>query len=157
VQLAMLGSGDLELERRFTALAHDHTGQVGCVLGHDEDLAHLVQAGADAILVPSRFEPCGLTQLCAMRYGAIPVVAKVGGLADTVVDLGLTPAGATGVHFYPVTPEALEAAIHRTADLWSDRGAWQALQANAMRTDVSWAQPADEFLRLYAELLTPKN
>jgi starch synthase len=61
------------------------------------------------------------------------------------------------MHFYPVTPEALEAAIHRTADLWSDRGAWQALQANAMRTDVSWAQPADEFLRLYAELLTPKN
>jgi starch synthase len=151
VQLAMLGSGDLELERRFTALAHDHTGQVGCVLGHDEDLAHLVQAGADAILVPSRFEPCGLTQLCAMHYGAIPVAAKVGGLADTVVDL------ATGIQFYPVTPEALEAAIHRTADLWSDRGAWQALQANAMRTDVSWAQPADEFLRLYAELLTPKN
>jgi starch synthase len=150
-QLAMLGSGDPELERRFTALAHDHAGQIGCVLGHDEDLAHLIQAGADVILVPSRFEPCGLTQLCAMRYGAIPVVAKVGGLADTVVDF------ATGIQFYPVTRDALEAALHRTADLWSDRGAWKALQANAMQTDVSWAEPANEFLRLYAELLTPKN
>ena len=150
-QLALLGSGDPELERRFTALAHDHAGQIGCVLGHDEDLAHLVQAGADAILVPSRFEPCGLTQLCAMRYGAVPVVAKVGGLADTVVDL------ATGIQFYPVTRDALETALHRTADLWSDRAAWQALQANAMQTDVSWAEPADAFLRLYSELLTPKN
>jgi starch synthase len=150
-QLAMLGSGDPELERRFTTLARDHAGQVGCFIGHDEDLAHLVQAGADAILVPSRFEPCGLTQLCAMRYGAIPVVAKVGGLADTVTDL------VTGLQFHPVTREALETAIHRTADLWSDRGAWQALQANAMQRDVSWAEPADEFLRLYVGLLTPKN
>jgi starch synthase len=150
-QFAMLGSGDPELERRFTALTHDHAGQVGCVLGHDEDLAHLIQAGADAILVPSRFEPCGLTQLCAMRYGAIPVVAKVGGLADTVVDL------ATGIQFHPVTRDALEAALHRTADLWFDRAAWQALQANAMQTDVSWAEPAEDFRRLYARLLTPKN
>jgi starch synthase len=86
-----------------------------------------------------------------MRYGAVPVVAKVGGLADTVTDL------ATGLQFSPVTREALEAALHRTADLWSDHGAWQALQANAMQTDVSWAEPANEFLRLYTELLTPKN
>jgi starch synthase len=150
-QLAMLGSGDPELERRFSTLAREHAGQVGCFIGHDEDLAHLVQAGADAILVPSRFEPCGLTQLCAMRYGAIPVVAKVGGLADTVVDL------ATGIQFHPVTRDALEAALHRTADLWSDRAAWQALQANAMQTDVSWAEPAEDFLRLYTGLLTPKN
>jgi starch synthase len=156
-QLAMLGSGDPELERRFTSLAHDHAGQIGCFIGHDEDLAHLVQAGADAILVPSRFEPCGLTQLCAMRYGAIPVVAKVGGLADTVVDPETTPTGATGIQFYPVTRDALEAALHRTADLWSDRETWQTLQANAMQTDVSWAEPAAAFLRLYAGLLTLKN
>jgi starch synthase len=150
-QLAMLGSGDPELERRFTALAHDHAGQIECVPGYDEDLAHLIQAGADAILVPSRFEPCGLTQLCAMRYGAIPVVAKVGGLADTVVDL------ATGIQFYPVTREALEAALHRVADLWAEPATWDALQANAMQTDVSWAEPAHEFFRLYTELLTLKN
>ena len=157
-QLAMLGTGDPKLEQRFAALAHDNPGQVGCVLGHDEDLAHLMQAGADAILVPSRFEPCGLTQLCAMRYGAIPVVAKVGGLADTVVDFAQTPAaGATGIQFYPVTREELEAALHRAADLWSDSAAWHAVQMNGMRTDVSWAGPANEFFRLYAGLLAPKN
>jgi starch synthase len=157
-QLAVLGTGDPELEQRFTALAHDNPGQVGCILGHDEDLAHLMQAGADAILVPSRFEPCGLTQLCAMRYGAIPVVAKVGGLADTVADFAQTPAaGATGIQFYPVTRDALEAALHRAADLWADSATWQALQSNAMQTDVSWAAPADEFFRLYTELLSLKN
>ena len=86
-QLAVLGTGDPALERRLTALAHSHAGQVGCIVGYDEDLAHLIQAGADAVLVPSRFEPCGLTQLCAMRYGAMPVVSKVGGLADTIIDL----------------------------------------------------------------------
>jgi starch synthase len=157
-QLAVLGTGDPTLEQRFTALAHDNPGAVGCILGHDEDLAHLMQAGADALLVPSRFEPCGLTQLCAMRYGAIPVVAKVGGLADTVVDLAQTPAaGATGIQFSPVTREALEAALHRAADLWADSATWQALQSNAMQTDVSWAAPADEFFRLYTGLLSLKN
>jgi starch synthase len=157
-QLAVLGTGDPELEQRFTALAHNNPGQVGCILGHDEDLAHLMQAGADAILVPSRFEPCGLTQLCAMRYGAIPVVAKVGGLADTVVDLAQTlAAGATGIQFSPVTREALEAALHRAADLRANSATWQALQSNGMQTDVSWAAPADEFFRLYTELLSLKN
>jgi len=157
-QLAVLGTGDRALEQRFTALARDNPAALGCILGHEEDLAHLIQAGADALLVPSRFEPCGLTQLCAMRYGAIPVVAKVGGLADTVVDLTQTPAaGATGIQFYPVTREALEAALHRTADLWSDSAAWQALQSNAMQSDVSWAAPANEFSRLYTGLLAPKN
>jgi len=157
-QLAVLGTGDSEIERRLTVLAHDNPGEVGCILGHDEDLAHLMQAGTDALLVPSRFEPCGLTQLCALRYGAIPVVASVGGLADTVVDLPQTPAaGATGIRFYPVTREALETALHRAADLWSDSSTWHALQANGMHTDVSWAEPADAFRALYTELLTPKN
>src|SRR5438093_4597166 len=155
-QLAVLGTGDPPLEQRFTALARDNPGAVGCILGHDEDLAHLMQAGADALLVPSRFEPCGLTQLCAMRYGAIPVVAKVGGLADTVVDLAQKPAAdATGIQFYPVTREALEAALNRAADCWVDSETWHAVQMNAMRTDVSWAAPADEFFRLYTGLLVP--
>jgi starch synthase len=157
-QLAVLGSGDPELEQRLTALAHANPGQVGCILGYDEDLAHLIQAGADAVLVPSRFEPCGLTQLCAMRYGAIPVVSKVGGLADTVVDLEQTSAGgANGIQFAPVTREALQAALLRAIDLWSDRKGWQALQSNAMQTDVSWNEPANQFLHIYGGLLAPKN
>ena len=156
-QLAVLGTGDPELEQRLTGLAQAHRGQVGCIVGYDEDLAHLIQAGADAVLVPSRFEPCGLTQLCAMRYGAIPVVAKVGGLADTVTDLAAGPAKATGLQFSPVTYEALEATLHRAADLWSDRAAWLTLQANGMKADVSWAEPANAFFKLYTQLMTAKN
>ena len=85
-QLVVLGTGEPEMEQRLRSLADAHGGQIGCLIGYDEDLAHLIQAGSDAVLVPSRFEPCGLTQLCAMRYGAIPIGARVGGLADTIVD-----------------------------------------------------------------------
>ncbi len=85
-QLALLGAGDTELEEAFAAAARDYAGRVGVHIGYDEDLAHLVQAGADAFLVPSRFEPCGLTQLYALRYGAVPIVARVGGLKDTIID-----------------------------------------------------------------------
>jgi starch synthase len=158
-QLVVLAEGEAELEQRFTALARNHPAQIGCIVGYDEDVAHLIQAGADGLLVPSRFEPCGLTQLCAMRYGAVPIVAKVGGLADTVVDPTQAPPGmATGLQFFPITQEALEAALNRAADLWAtDRAAWQELQANGMQTDVSWAEPAGEFLRLYTQLLASKN
>jgi starch synthase len=158
-QLVVLAEGEAELEQRFTALAGNHPAQIGCIIGYDEDVAHLIQAGADGLLVPSRFEPCGLTQLCAMRYGAVPIVAKVGGLADTVVDPTQAPPGmATGLQFFPITQEALEAALNRAADLWAtDRAAWQELQANGMQTDVSWAEPAGEFLRLYTQLLASKN
>jgi starch synthase len=155
-QLVVLGTGDPALEQRFTELAQSHAGQIGCMVGYDEDLAHLIQAGADAILVPSRFEPCGLTQLCAMRYGAMPIGAKVGGLADTIVD-GPDDANATGLVFSPVTREALEATLKRAANLWSDRAAWRSLQLNGMRTDVSWSQPAGDYARLYADLLASKN
>jgi starch synthase len=96
-----------------------------------------------------------------MRYGAIPVVAKVGGLADTVADpdqgAAQGTAKATGFQFSPVTREALEAALRRAANVWSDRSAWQALQSNAMQADVSWDEPAGEFLRLYTRLLASKN
>jgi starch synthase len=159
-QLALLGTGEAELERQFSRLAVNHSGDIGCCIGYDEDLAHLIQAGSDALLVPSRFEPCGLTQLCAERYGAVPVVAKVGGLADTVADPGSTPAEravATGLHFSPVTREALEAALRRAAALWSDRDTWRLLQHNGMRSDVSWSGPARLYASLYADLLAAKN
>src|SRR5262249_15521670 len=87
MQLALLGSGDRDLQDRYQALARAHPGRIAVVIGYDEELAHLIQAGADALVVPSRFEPCGLTQLCALRYGAIPIVSDVGGLADTVLDV----------------------------------------------------------------------
>ena len=135
-----------------------HRGQVGCIVGYDEDLAHLIQAGADAVLVPSRFEPCGLTQLCAMRYGAIPVVAKVGGLGGhDRRSCPRTGQSAPASSFPRSRGEALEAALQRAANVWSDRPTWQTLQSNAMQADVSWAEPAAEFAKLYAALLASKN
>ena len=156
MQLALLGSGEPDLEQAFVAAAEWHLGSVGCVLGYDESLAHLVQAGSDAILVPSRFEPCGLTQLYALRYGAIPVVSRVGGLADTVIDANeaaLAAGVATGIQFWPATAEALRTALDRLNALWHDKPVWRQLQRNGMAADVSWHGPADRYLTLYQSLL----
>jgi len=157
-QLAILGSGDADLEQRFAALAAAHPGRMGCVLGYDEALAHLIQAAADAILIPSRFEPCGLTQLCALRYGAIPVAARVGGLADTIVDAADAndDSQATGFLFYPVTRDALETTLDRVLRVWSNRKTWRQMQVNGMRTDVSWKGPAQDYARLYDDLVVTK-
>jgi starch synthase len=158
-QLALLGTGDAPLEAAFREAALKHPGQVGVVIGYDEALAHQIQAGADALLVPSRFEPCGLTQLCALRYGAVPVVARVGGLADTVVDaneMAITTGVATGVQFTPVTADALDKALGKTRALYADRTVWRNLQLNGMTTDVSWNNPAQHYAKLYRELVDSK-
>jgi starch synthase len=150
-QLAVLGAGDAPLEAGYAAAAHAHPGRVACQFGYDEAQAHRLQAGADAVLVPSRFEPCGLTQMCALRYGAAPVVARVGGLSDTVIDaapMALAAGAATGVQFAPVVAPMLESAIRRTVELYHDRKTWRRLQRNGMASDVSWRGSA----RLYAEL-----
>jgi starch synthase len=156
IQLVLLGSGDPQLEAKFRAAAQSNPGRIGVVIGYDENLAHLIQAGADALLVPSRFEPCGLTQLCALRYGAVPVVARVGGLADTVVEanqMAINSGGATGVMFGPVTAEMLALALRKTRSLYADRPAWRNLQTNGMTTDVSWRHPAEDYAELYRSLL----
>ena len=155
-QFALLGGGDRGLEASLAAIAQAHPGRMAVHIGYDEGLAHLMQGGADVLLVPSRFEPCGLTQLCALRYGAIPVVARVGGLADTVIDANdaaIAAGVATGLQFSPVTRGALEHAISRTLALWRDRTAWRRLQSRAMGSDVGWAQPARQYADLYRELL----
>lgn len=154
-QLVMLGAGEPGLEAAFRDAAAAHPGRIGAVIGYDEAVAHQIQAGADALLVPSRFEPCGLTQLCALRYGALPVVARVGGLADTVIDANpaaLAAGTGTGVQFAPVTRDGLAGALHRVARLWRQPDVWQKLQVNAMRTDVSWRRPAAEYAALYREV-----
>jgi starch synthase len=151
-QLVVLGTGEPALESGFAAAATANPGQVGCVIGYDEGLAHQMQAGIDALLVPSRFEPCGLTQLCALRYGALPVVARVGGLADTVIDANeaaIASGAGTGVQF-PVG--ALRPALRRTAALWAQPEVWKRLQSNAMRADVSWRRPAAQYAALYRGL-----
>jgi len=159
-QLALLGAGEKVLEEKYTLAAETHARRVGCVLGYDEELAHMIQAGADILIVPSRFEPCGLTQLCALRYGAVPLVARVGGLNDTIIDaseMAVAAEVATGIQFAPVNAVMLEAAIRRTARLYSDKAAWKRLQLNGMRTDVSWQHPAKRYAALYSELLASQS
>jgi starch synthase len=154
-QLALLGAGDAAMEAAFTTAATTVPGRIGVQIGYDEALAHLIQGGSDALLVPSRFEPCGLTQLCALRYGAVPVVARVGGLADTVIDanpMALSAGVATGLQFAPVTAEALTGAIRRTATLFAQRPIWTRLQANGMAADVSWTAAARQYAMLFRSL-----
>ena len=155
-QLAVLGAGDRALEDGFRDAARAYPGQISVVIGYDEPLAHLLQGGCDALLVPSRFEPCGLTQLCALRYGAVPVVARVGGLADTIIDANpaaLASCAATGVQFAPITPQALAQAIRRTAQLFAQKEVWSQIQASGMATDVSWRCPARHYAALYRGLV----
>jgi starch synthase len=159
-QLVLLGSGDAGLERGFVSAARANPSRVGCVIGYDESLAHQIQGGAHAVLVPSRFEPCGLTQLCALRYGAVPIVSRVGGLADTVIDANeaaLAAGSATGIQFAPVTREALEFAIARAVKLFGDRNEWERVQANGMKSDVSWRRPAGQYAQLYRAAIRERS
>jgi phosphoglucomutase len=159
-QLALLGSGEPALEAGFRAAAVAHPGRVGCVFGYDEPLSHLLQGGADAIVIPSRFEPCGLTQLYGLRYGTIPIVARVGGLADTVIDANeaaLDDGVATGLLFGPVTAEGLAFALARAAALRSQPEVWRGLQARAMTRTVSWQRPAKHYHELYRGLLAARS
>ena len=150
-RLALLGSGDKDLEAAFLAAAHRHPSRIGVRIGYDEPLSHLLQGGADAILIPSRFEPCGLTQLYGLAYGCVPVVARTGGLADTVIDANdaaLAAGVATGIVHDGVTPDALRHAIARAIALHARPPAWRRLQENGMRADWSW----DASARAYADL-----
>ena len=158
-QLALQGAGDAALEAAFLAAAKAHTGEVAVRIGYDEALAHRLIAGADAILVPSRFEPCGLTQLYGLRYGTLPVVRRVGGLADTVVDASddaLQADRATGFTFDAATPAALDAALQRASTLYAQPERWRRLMARAMAQDFSWDGAAQKYVALYRDLIRPK-
>ena len=153
-QLIVLGAGDAALEHGYQRAAAEWPGRLGLQVGYDEPLAHLIQGGSDALIVPSRFEPCGLTQLCAMRYGAVPIVARVGGLNDTIVDaneVALAAGVATGFQFAPVTSEPLEMAIRRAVSAWSRPPLWRQIQTNGMRLDLGWERPAARYAELYRE------
>ena len=154
-KLAVLGSGDHALEGALLAGAARHRGRVGVVIGYNEPLSHLMQAGCDAILVPSRFEPCGLTQLYGLRYGCVPVVARTGGLADTIVDANeaaLSSGVATGFQFAPLTADAFLQAIRRAMHCHREPSVWATIQRQGMKADVSWDRSAARYAQLYDTL-----
>jgi starch synthase len=154
MQLAVLGSGDRGLQQRYRSAAQAEPEQLSVSVGHDEGLAHLIQAGADALVVPSRFEPCGLTQLCALRYGTVPIVSGVGGLNDSVIDAGeVAGARQTGFKFTPVNSEDLADVLRRACATFRDVAAWRRIQRSGMSTDVSWRDPARRYADLYRGLV----
>jgi starch synthase len=159
MQLAVLGSGEADLQNRYRAAAQANAGKVGAVIGYDEALAHLIQAGSDALVVPSRFEPCGLTQLCALRYGAVPIVSRVGGLEDTVVDASeaaIARGDATGFKLESVTADGLAAALRRSHAVFRDATVWRNIQRNGMAADVSWRNRASRYADLYREMIATR-
>jgi starch synthase len=155
-RLVLLGSGDAALEAGFRAAEQTYRGRIGIEIGYDEALSHLIVGGSDSIVIPSRFEPCGLTQLYALGYGSPPVVRRTGGLADTVVDATeetLADGTATGFTFDDETPEGLLDAVQRAAALYDDRAAWRRLMRRGMTRDFSWTVSAGQYQALYHELV----
>ncbi|HEX7028427.1 MAG TPA: glycogen synthase GlgA [Gammaproteobacteria bacterium] len=156
LQLMILGTGDRRLEQGLQSAASAHPTRLGVKIAYNESWAHLLIGGSDAFMMPSRFEPCGLTQLYSLRYGTVPIVRNVGGLADTVIDAtpkSLNQAMATGVIIDDDTPAALVTAIKKVIALYQDKPVWQKLQLNGMRQEFSWAASAREYLQLYRELI----
>ncbi len=154
-QLAILGSGERQLEQGLHALAHAQPQLVSTTIGFSETLAHLIEAGADAFLMPSRFEPCGMNQMYSQRYGTPPIVRATGGLADTVVDC--TPAtladgSASGFVFQDASAAALLAAVGRAAGTFRESANWRALQRNGMARDFGWETSARRYAAIYARL-----
>jgi len=154
-QLAVLGTGDVDLETGFRRAAAANPERIGVYVGYDEAMAHRFIAGGDVLVAPSRFEPCGLTQLYALRYGTLPLVRRVGGLADTVIDTtseNLAADRATGFVFTDATSQSLGARIREACAVYRDQGAWQQVQRRAMGCDFSWADSAAHYEALYRSL-----
>ena len=151
-QLVVQGSGEPSIEAAFRMAADAHPGRVAVLLGYDESGAHRLIAGADMILVPSRFEPCGLTQMYGLRYGTVPVVRRVGGLADTVREAGGEGSG-NGFVFDAAHPQALLDAIARALETYRNPHAWRQLMLRGMAENLSWDGPAGHYMALYQQVL----
>lgn len=155
-RLVVLGTGDPALEIAFATAALRHPGRVAVRIGYDEPVSHLLQGGCDAIVIPSRFEPCGLTQLYALAYGCVPVVARTGGLADTIIDANeaaLAMGVATGLQFDNVTADNIVAVLRRTMRLYANQDQWRTIQVNGMNADYSWHHSGRHYAELYRSVL----
>jgi len=156
LQVAILGTGDPSDEARFRSLQARYPEKIGLRIGFDEGLAHRIEAGADMFLMPSRYEPCGLSQLYSLRYGTVPIVRRTGGLADTVVAYSpsaVREGRATGFIFGEATPEALLTEVLLACHVYENRSEWRSLIEAGMRTDVSWARSAQSYADLYQRII----
>lgn len=152
VQWVVLGSGEWQYEELFRATAAAHPEKMYAYIGFDNELAHLITAGADMFLMPSRYEPCGLNQMYSLNYGTIPIVRKTGGLADTVKDYQENAKAGNGITFEAYAPEALLQAVRRACSLYHDREVWREMMLRGMSTDFSWSASARKYLQLYRAL-----
>lgn len=155
-QLVVLGSDQAQLEHLLVMLAHSHPGSIAVRIGYNETLSHLIEAGADCFLMPSRFEPCGLNQMYSQHYGTPPIVHATGGLVDTVVDCTpemLADNSASGFLFDTISADSLLHTIQRAAATYHDKKTWQRLQKNGMAKDFSWQTSASAYLKIYRSLL----
>ncbi len=153
----ILGTGDARYENFWTSMARTYPDRIGVRVGFDEGLAHLIEAGSDMFLMPSRFEPCGLNQMYSLRYGTVPIVRRVGGLADTVTDdegpARVAGGPATGFVFVDYTPAALLETLGRALKAFADPARWRKIQANGMALDHSWDRSAREYVKIYERAL----
>jgi starch synthase len=149
VGLIVLGSGDEKIQQAIQRAAKKNPGRVGLFFGFNEPLAHRIMAGADVFLIPSRYEPCGLTQMYALKYGTVPVVRATGGLDDTIVQFDAKKGEGNGFKFGPYKPVSFLAAIRKAIDLFQNPEAWKKLIANGMKADFSWDRSAHRYLELY--------
>lgn len=155
-KLIVCGQGDAAIQDLMLKTAERFPGRIAVYVGYDERLAHLIHAGSDAVIQPSRFEPCGLTQLYALRYGSVPIVSRTGGLAETVIDANDAAMGAgvaTGFQFHPVTTEGLRHAIRRAIEVFQYPDQWQRLQNQGMTARFSWERSAGLYAHLYRQLI----
>ena len=150
--MIVLGKCELRYDEILAGVAEEFQGQVAVRIAHDEELSHQIQGGADMLLVPSHFEPCGLTQLYALKYGTVPVVRATGGLEDTVQQYNPRSDAGTGFKFAPYTSAGLVAAARQAILLHKQPKKWQKLMRNAMARDFSWRASAQKYEKLYAAL-----
>jgi starch synthase len=153
--VVVLGSGDASIQEALRKAARDHPGRVGLTIGFNDPLAHRIMGGTDLFVIPSRYEPCGLTQMYALRYGTVPVVRATGGLDDTIIPFRREEGDGNGFKFAAYQPKALLAAIRDAVDLFSDAKTWKKLQTNGMKADFSWDRSARSYLELYRSALKP--
>lgn len=157
VNMVILGTGDSGIENKLKEMENLFSSRLKLILKFDEQVAHLIEAGADIFLMPSRYEPCGLNQMYSLRYGTIPIVHATGGLDDSVVDVSRNPDLGTGFKFYEYEPEAFFNAIRSALDLYGQKEEWTEIQQRAMAQDFSWDRSATEYIQIYEKVLAKKR